>query len=287
MLKKIYENPTGPYHTNFWTPERYGFDLGINECGHEICIPFHYWQGTRDVYVLHYILNGEGTLLWKGQEYHLKKHMGFLVSPDVECKWTADKDNPWEYRWVAFSGEKAWQIMALCSVNADNPIFEYNTSSFIPDRMKQIYESSQIPYVANFQMTGYLNLLLAEFIKRFPISNINQQDLTVQHVNNALTYIQLHYKEDITVEKIAKIIGINRSHLYKLFIKYTNTSPLEHIQNLRLGHACDMLKNSNLSISKVAFSCGFSDAYYFSRLFKEKNNMSPTEYRDNHQPTTE
>lgn len=282
MQKISFKNPIGTAHTNFWTPERYGFDLGINECGHEICDPSHFWKGTRNVYVLHYVLSGEGSLLWQGKKYHITSKMGFLISPGIECKWSASDNNPWEYRWVAFSGEKAWQIMALCAVNSENPIFHYDKSDFIPERMKQIYEASHIPHISNLLMVGHLNFLLAELIGCFPVSDIHHQELKSQHVNNAIKYIQLHYKESITVEQIAKVIGLNRSHLYKLFIRYTKTSPREYLLNLRLEQACNLLKESNLSISKIAFSCGFNDAYYFSRLFKEKKSESPTEYRNSH-----
>ena len=68
-------------------------------------------------------------------------------------------------------------------------------------------------------------------------------------------------------------------HLRRIFKSAVNTTPVKYINYLRLEKAKNMLINSNYSVNEIAFSVGFEDAYYFSRLFKKEIGISPSEYK--------
>ncbi len=78
---------------------------------------------------------------------------------------------------------------------------------------------------------------------------------------------------------------LNRSYLYKLFIKYQKMSPNQYIKQLRVSMAADLLTSGNATISEIANMVGYGDAYYFSRVFKSEKNLSPSEYREQQKKT--
>ena len=94
----------------------------------------------------------------------------------------------------------------------------------------------------------------------------------------AIKYIQFNYSHDISVDDIAKAVGVSRSHLYRVFMSNVGQSPIDYLTNYRVGEACSLLKSSNLSIAEIAVSVGFFDQFYFSRVFKKVKGMPPSKY---------
>ena len=84
---------------------------------------------------------------------------------------------------------------------------------------------------------------------------------------------------DFTVESISEKTNLSQMHVRRILRSALDISPVEYILHLRLEKAKAMLKSSDFSISEIALAVGITDPYYFSRLFKKKNGMTPMEYR--------
>lgn len=95
-----------------------------------------------------------------------------------------------------------------------------------------------------------------------------------------LHYINEHYAENITVASISEHFHISESSLAHKFREYINKSLYEYILYKRIIHA-EELMYSDLSLTEIAFKCGFSDYSNFLRVFKKNTGMSPKDYRAN------
>ena len=95
----------------------------------------------------------------------------------------------------------------------------------------------------------------------------------------ALNFINNHYTEDVLVEKLAAQSGYSTVHFINVFKKYYGHTPKAYISLLRLNQAQQLLTESDRTVNEVASLCGFSDALYFSRFFREHFNVSPSVYR--------
>ncbi|MDD3403472.1 MAG: helix-turn-helix transcriptional regulator [Hespellia sp.] len=98
---------------------------------------------------------------------------------------------------------------------------------------------------------------------------------------NFIEDVNEHYLDsDYQISKSIKQSGYSDSHFRKLFQNEVGTSPLHFLNNHRLEHAKKLMheKKEKTSIKEIALSSGFTDAYYFSRLFKQNEHMTPTEY---------
>lgn len=82
-----------------------------------------------------------------------------------------------------------------------------------------------------------------------------------------------------SVEELAESLNISRVQLYRKIKALLNINISDYINNIRLEKSKELLKDTNLTISEVAYSCGFSSPSYFSTSFKNKYNLSPTEFR--------
>ena len=83
----------------------------------------------------------------------------------------------------------------------------------------------------------------------------------------------------LKVEEIAGAVSVSQVHLRRVFRAAAGETPVGYMTRLRLERARNMLIHSNFSVSEVALSVGFSDPFYFSRLFREAYGLSPGAYK--------
>jgi len=98
-------------------------------------------------------------------------------------------------------------------------------------------------------------------------------------VEEAIGYIQAHYMDPITLSDMAARFGIGSGFFSTQFRKHVGISPIEYLIRFRIRKAKDLLLMSRIPIRVVAQSVGYSDVYYFSRLFKQHTGMSPSRIR--------
>jgi len=82
------------------------------------------------------------------------------------------------------------------------------------------------------------------------------------------------------LDELSDMLFISKDYLRHLLTSATGRSPIKHLIDVRMEHAARMLSKGGLRVEDVARACGFSDAYYFSRLFKKRFSASPAAYRD-------
>ena len=106
----------------------------------------------------------------------------------------------------------------------------------------------------------------------------NNKDLEFIQSVNSFIEERLGTKEFV-IEDIANEVGMSRSVFFKKLKGLTGLAPIEYVRDISLQHAAEILLNSDYSIKEVAFMVGINDAKYFSKCFKKKYNMTPSEYR--------
>ena len=110
----------------------------------------------------------------------------------------------------------------------------------------------------------------------FMASQIN--DATTARI---LKYVTEHIDTpDMKIDNIADAMGMSRSVLYTKIKQQLGMTPIDFVRHVRIMRACELLKNTDESLSSVAFAVGFSDPKYFSKVFKRETGIVPTEYRE-------
>ena len=117
--------------------------------------------------------------------------------------------------------------------------------------------------------------------------NIQPADITItpldeKLIKNAIKLVEEYISDsEFSVEKLSKELGISRVHLYKKMISITGKSPIEFIRIIRLKRAAQLLRESQLHISEIAYQVGFNNPKNFSKYFKEEFNVLPSQYQNN------
>lgn len=103
-------------------------------------------------------------------------------------------------------------------------------------------------------------------------------------MQNASVWMQVHYSEKFATEEIARQYNMSRATFYRVWKKYFDVSPIQYLLNLRLEAAANLLRETPISIMRIADEVGFCGVDAFYRKFKEKYNSTPAEYRKNNPP---
>ena len=275
------------YKQAFKQPNTDNVDLSIFNCGLERCASGHTWgPGIRDHYLIHLVVAGKGVFRLGDEEFALQTGDLFLIKPSQLCQYQADKTDPWEYYWVGFNGACANKLTARLPFADARPIYHAGQQEMqqLQEALKRIYDSRGTELQNETAMVGYLYLFFAKLMSGTSVPDTRAANSGSQYVLNAIKYIQFNYSRDIAIDDVAKNVGVSRSHLYRVFMSNLNESPIDYLTRYRVNEACNLLRNSSLSIAEVANSVGFFDQFYFSRVFKKIMGMPPSRYLSS-QPT--
>ena len=111
------------------------------------------------------------------------------------------------------------------------------------------------------------------------ISSMEFASIDEKFLESAVSVIEEHLAEpDFDLDMFSGKLNMSKSSLYRKIKSLTQLSPVEFTKNIRLKHACQMLKNQQGNISDIAYSVGFADPKYFTSCFKAEFGMTPTEY---------
>ncbi|HRQ31189.1 MAG TPA: AraC family transcriptional regulator [Saprospiraceae bacterium] len=102
----------------------------------------------------------------------------------------------------------------------------------------------------------------------------------ISRINKALDFIDQNLEKDISLDDLATTANFSKYHFSRIFLAFINETPFQFVLRVRLEKAATLLlSNPGVSITEIAWQCGFSDIVIFSRNFKRRFGYSATQYR--------
>lgn len=177
------------------------------------------------------------------------------------------------------SGEK-WDQLRCKALIITGAILNHTFMAAAPSLWNKLYEQAQkILNAMNYwDLLGEIRTFTG-IISQERLSIIAESDSGSLYVHKACRYILENYKHRISISEIAKSLALNDKYLSRLFKQKTGQTILQYISDLRLKKAVYLLRETNLPISEIGMCIGFEDVRGFSRLFKKKYGITPSEYR--------
>ncbi len=262
-------------------------DLGMFQFGWEKCAPAHsFGPAARNHYLFHYILSGTGTLLADDsngvtQTYSIKSMQGFMIFPNQITTYVADHDLPWEYVWIEFDGLRVKSILDTIGLSLDKPVYHARNKNLREDMANEMLYIARNKESSPFHLIGHLYLFLDYLMRSAADEQMTSGGkLRDFYIHEALTYIEHNFQNDITIEDIAAVCGLNRTYFGKIFKEALGKTPQEFLVNYRMLKAAELLKLTVLSIGDIGIAVGYANQMHFSRAFKNSYGISPREWRN-------
>lgn len=124
-----------------------------------------------------------------------------------------------------------------------------------------------------------LEKLAVKLAKKYPV----QLETRNENMNPAflklIEYIQENYQEKFTLHSLAKEFGLSTGYICNLFAKYYNTTLTCFVTDIRLKRAVELINDGKLTLKQIASESGYSDYFYFNKVFKAHFGVAPSQYK--------
>lgn len=238
---------------------------------------------TVSEYQLVYVTRGRGELRVDGLAEPLPITEGsvLLVLPGVRHAYRPDSSTGWSERWVGFKGPWADALRAAGLLSAERPLFQPGLDEHLLELFEELFSvvAAQEPYY-QARAGSLVMRLLAEVLARSRGAEL--ADDSARLVDRAKFLMAEKVYGSLSVDGIGEALGVTQTRFYETFKAYTGLTPYQYFIQLKINKAKELLSGGESSVKEAAFSLGFDDPYYFSRLFKKKTGTSPSDWASSH-----
>ena len=243
---------------------------------------WHSLPHTHQFTELFYVLHGEGVFYIEREKVPVKTDDLIIINPNVEHTEKTFPNNPMKYivfgvEGLAFSFPEHDQ-----AYGRGYSFYSYGSdkNQFINFAQLMMHEFQDKKPGFEKVCHGLLEVLLVYISRKQKLSVISESSFQLsKECAIAKRYIDTNYAQDITLDSLADLTHINKFYLAHSFTECIGQSPISYLTERRLAACKELLSSSNLSVTQIANSAGFSSQSYFSQIFNKKVGMSPRQYR--------
>jgi AraC-like DNA-binding protein len=229
-------------------------------------------------YQIVYISSGKGALRAAGQSWELGPGALFLVLPGLEHSYKPDPATGWHEYWVGFKGSYFKKLAREGFLSPDRLFFNVGLHDYIITLFNRIFDEvrAQKPLYQMKACTAILGLITETLSGS---RRQEQSDYSQKIVEKAKYLMESNIYGALNLPNIAEQIGISTSRLNEIFKQYTSMTPYQYYIHIKIHKAEELLGLEDISVKEAAWRMGFEDQYYFSRLFKNKTGIAPSDWK--------
>lgn len=246
---------------------------------------------SHDYIEVAFILSGSGKYRIDNHYYNIAEGDLLILNPGTKHQaLVPDTANPYTEFFVGFSDVHFHECKKnYLPLPGNDPV--YPTKGELRQRLFKLCtsmaaENEVCRYGRYFMLKSYLIQILLLIIREQTDPVEIRTGCSFESVNKSyvveqiVTYFEEHYNEKISLDQIAENMYLSPFYISKIFKSETGDAPIRHLINIRLEKAKELLENGlNGSIQEIAAQVGYEDAYHFSKLFKKKYGISPSQVR--------
>lgn len=254
---------------------------------------------VHDYYLIHVVLEGGGVFETLGERHRLKAGDCFVIFPEVLVRYEADKQQPWKYMWIAFSGGASDDMLSRIGFAPAAGVVRGCDLAEMKELFRKLRGSLEKPEggsagLRSVETSGWLRIMLHKlgqlalssegsggktpFGKREGTEAGELHSRAFPGLQQAISMLSYQYGQHTSVNEIAKALGYHRAHLTKLFKETTGLSPMQYLNKVRMKKAETLLMNG-LTVAQTAASVGFNDPLFFTKQFRKWSGVTPTEFK--------
>lgn len=216
-------------------------------------------------------LQGKARMFFNGVPYVMTPGKVFHSGPNMALDKEVLGRSEWDYMVIHYQVSDAKQTSPYAFSH-----YQLNTgqSATINTMLHRLYHISNTP--GNLPLLRGKSLFLGLLDEILTCANNHPTDSYHDLIEQAIEYIKTHYMKPLTIPELARQCGLTTKQFAYLFQKHMGVGPNEYLIDHRMRHAKELLCSTTFSIAEVSACIGYSDPYYFSKLFKKRTGFSPS-----------
>lgn len=228
-------------------------------------------RGSRQAIVI-VCLEGSGTVcLGSPRQHRVRSGEFLLIPPGMAHEYAADPEDPWTIQWAHVVREPSLVLPVL--PRPVEPALLSRVQDHFADVLALASQSGLSPVLAD-GLRWWLSLLL-EAPPLAAVPGIVDAD----PVQTAVRIMTEHLAPPLGLSDLARSVGLSPSRFSAVFAARNGAAPMTFYQRLRLQKACVLLAQTALPVGAVARAVGYDDPLHFSRVFRQKFGLPPSQWR--------
>jgi AraC-like DNA-binding protein len=240
------------------------------------------WQHGRvlDGFALVYISSGRGQFESKPDiSAAIEPGNVFLLFPGVWHRYMPTPEVGWHEHWIGFDGDIARRWQQHKFISAKTPVININAEDTVLATFSRVMQAMRANRPALQQiLAGATANLLGLFYSAQQTSQLVEKESS-NAIELAIARIHAESARELDMKTLAQELGVSYSWFRHMFVAHTGLSPHQYLMELRIVCARNLLTGTELSVKEIALQTGFADEHYFSRLFRQKLNVTPSQWR--------
>ena len=239
-------------------------------------------------YSIGFLISGDRRIITPRQQFDAHAGEVMVMPPMIYHRTFPISDHPYVNYLVKISQQLADQFRLEIDAFVWKDVFDTMHLSFSDEDSETIQRMLNDMENVQNQHAHYRDTLLKGMLYRLVVflwekNTIVEPDHFEQELSkevmDAMYYIEQHYSEAVGLKETAEAIGFSQGHLSRLFASQAGIPFSEYLINVRVRHVKQLLINTDLSVSEIAYRTGFSNADYLSACFHKREGMTPSAFR--------
>jgi AraC-like DNA-binding protein len=228
-----------------------------------------------------YTISGQATLKDSSGEHAINAGSVYYFAPKESGTIINNSDTPWTHIYIHFTGTEAAGMLKKITA-----ISKHTLMVSKPERIRYLFEYIVDNCVEQHEDSQAIcDSLLRNILLLLPTSAIHySKHLNTSQLNfiQCRNYITGNFSNITSVQDIVENCHLSDAYICRLFRKYSDTSPMAYVTQLKMNQAALLLLQTDYSVKKISMMMSFSNQYYFSKTFKKAYGSSPAYYRASH-----
>ncbi len=252
-------------------------DPALVYCGKRIKNLSHsFGPYERDTFLLYYIKEGSALLTANSEECEIAAPGFFVNFPKSGCSYRTKSGVPWSIQWISVRGTAVEACLAAIGITQSAPYTALQQHYEVGLLFDEMYEHFDKETATSRMLCLSLLYKLFSLIARYK----SHGDAESPYIARAYDLIEKRFGDPkFNVHALASELKLNDNYFSVLFKKNTGAPPIRALLRTRMENAAKMLRFTDKTVREIAFLCGFSDEFYFSRSFKGYFGCAPLAYR--------
>lgn len=232
-----------------------------------------------DEHILIVCLHGNGILRLGAQSLEVGYGDAVLIPAGAPHLYGAAQDKPWSISWVHFLGRDAAEFVK----RLDGPMIRLDDPANAHQALAEIWSvlhASQAPHDLAY-CSAVLRHLFSRILMRQPAPE-HQSQSAHEKMLTTTEWMRNHLRDGGSLAEFAALAHLSVPHYCHLFRTRFHCSPMEYYTRLRMQRAAELLLTTSATAQEIAYELGYSDPYYFSRVFRKTMGLPPRTYRVKH-----
>ncbi len=236
---------------------------------------FH--ESVQPTFCPHLVLQGAGEMNSSTLKTVVAANQLYVFFPGVHMRYFDYPGKPWRYVWFPMHGTRIEALFTRIGITPQTPRAILPPDSTLVDTAmrweRKLFAGPHTPasaILAAWEIFDSLwkDLHVSERQERRPLAQSCRAQLEARFMN------------PLTIDQLAWELDVDRTTLFRQFRQAYGESPKAFLDRLRLTRARELLRESEVPVKSIAFSCGYTDPHYFARAFRKRFGLAPSAWRE-------